>query len=181
MHTSQSRLYGEDRRIARRIEIKQLPVSGETGIRQGNRDLATAEASSRDRCYTRRVINGAHFLLYSKDPEADRSFFRDVLGFRSVDAGHGWLIFQMPPAEMGIHPGNGEFVQTHAEHSLLGAVLYLMCDDLRSTMQSFENKQIGCTEVLEAEWGVTTTVKLPSGGSIGLYQPKHPTAIAPPR
>jgi catechol 2,3-dioxygenase-like lactoylglutathione lyase family enzyme len=124
-----------------------------------------------------RVINGAHLLLYSKDPEADRAFFQDVLGFRSVDAGHGWIIFQLPAAEMGVHSGTGEFVQMHAEHPLLGAVLYLMCDDLRSTMQSLQNNKVACTEALEAEWGITTTVKLPSGGSIGLYQPKHPTAI----
>jgi hypothetical protein len=124
------------------------------------------------------VINGVHFLLYSKDPEADRAFFQDVLEFRSVDAGHGWLIFQLPAGEMGVHPGNGEFVQMHAEHPLLGAVLYLMCDDLPKTMRSLDEKKVPCTEVLEAEWGITTTVKLPSGGSIGLYQPKHPTAIA---
>jgi hypothetical protein len=127
------------------------------------------------------VINGVHFLLYSKDPEADRAFFRDVLGFRSVDAGHGWLIFQLPSAEMGVHPGSGDFVQMHADHPLLGAVLYLMCEDLRSTMQSLKNENVPCTEVIEADWGVTTTVKIPSGGSIGLYQPKHPTAIALPR
>jgi len=127
------------------------------------------------------VIDGVHFLLYSKDPEADRAFFQDVLGFRSVDAGRGWLIFQLPRAEMGVHPGNGDFVQMHADHPLLGAVLYLMCDDLRSTMQSLKNEKVPCTEVLEAEWGITTTVRLPSGGAIGLYQPKHPTAIALPR
>lgn len=124
------------------------------------------------------MINGVHLLLYSKDPEADRAFFHDVLGFRSVDAGHGWLIFQLPASEMGVHPGNGEFVQMHADHPLLGAVLYLMCDDLTSTTRSLESNKVRCTEVIEAEWGITTTVKLPSGGSIGLYQPKHPTAIA---
>ena len=124
------------------------------------------------------MINGVHFLLYSKDAEADRAFFQNVLGFRSVDAGHGWLIFQLPAAEMGVHPGSGEFVQMHAEHPLLGAVLYLMCDNLRGTMDSLAKKKADCSEVVEAEWGITTTVKLPSGGSIGLYQPKHPTAIA---
>jgi|ERR1700758_4884875 catechol 2,3-dioxygenase-like lactoylglutathione lyase family enzyme len=124
------------------------------------------------------MINGVHFLLYSKDADADRAFFQDVLGFRSVDVGHGWLIFQLPASEMGVHPGGGEFVQMHAEHPLLGAVLYLMCDDLRATMQSLENKKAACSKVIEVEWGITTTVKLPSGGSIGLYQPKHPTAIA---
>lgn len=124
------------------------------------------------------MINGVHFLLYSKEPEADRAFFQEVLGFRSVDAGHGWLIFQLPAAEMGVHPGSGEFVQMHADHPLLGAVLYLMCDDLRVTIRSLESKKVSCSEVIEADWGVTTTLKLPSGGSIGLYQPKHPTAIA---
>ena len=124
------------------------------------------------------MINRVHFLLYGKDAEADRAFFQDVLGFRWVDAGHEWLIFQLPASEMGVHPGSGEFVQMHADHSLLGAVLYLMCDDLCATMQSLERKKVSSSEVVEAEWGITTAVKLPSGGSIGLYQPKHPTAIA---
>ena len=129
-------------------------------------------------CYTFAVINGTHLLLYSENPEADRAFFRDILNLRSVDAGGGWLIFQLPPAEIGIHPGSGDFVQMHAEHPLLGAVLYLMCDDLSLTMRSLQEKSVACTAVLEAQWGLTTTVKLPSGGSIGLYQPKHPTAIS---
>jgi len=124
------------------------------------------------------VINGVHLLLYSKDPESDRAFFQDVLNFRAVDAGGGWLIFALPPAETGIHPGGGEFVQMHADHPLMGAVLYLMCDDLPSTMQSLASRKVSCSDVIEAEWGTTTTVKLPSGGSIGLYQPKHPTTIA---
>ena|ERR1700737_3690590 len=123
------------------------------------------------------MITGAHFLLYSKDPEADRLFFRDVLGFRAVDAGKGWLIFALPPAEMGVHPSNGDFVQRHAEHDLVGAVLYLMCDQLRSFIKSLEAKNVRCTEIEEAEWGMKTTIRLPSGGKIGLYQPSHPTAL----
>jgi hypothetical protein len=123
------------------------------------------------------MITGAHFLLYSKAPDADRAFFRDVLNFRSVDLGENWLIFALPPAEMAVHPGSGEFVQQHAEHPLLGAVLYLMCDDLRATMQSLEARQVACSPVLEAGWGIRTTVRLPSGGEIGLYQPAHPTAL----
>jgi hypothetical protein len=123
------------------------------------------------------MIIGAHFLLYSKDPVADRAFFRDVLGFRSVDVGGGWLIFAMPPSEMGIHALDGEFTQLHADHPLLGAVLYLMCDDLRSMMRTLEAKNVKCSAVDEAEWGVKTTIRLPSGGEIGLYQPKHPTAF----
>ena len=123
------------------------------------------------------MITGVHVLLYSKNPEADRGFFRDVLEFRTVDAGGGWLIFGLPPAEAGIHPGSGEFVQLHAEHELLGSVMYLMCDNLASTIRSLREKNVECTKVLEAEWGFTTTVTLPSGGKIGLYQAMHPTAI----
>lgn len=124
------------------------------------------------------MITGAHILLYSKDPEADRAFFRDILQLKSVDVGGGWLIFALPPTEMGVHPGDGEFVQGHADHQLLGAVLYLMCDDLRSTIRWLEVKKVKCSPIVEAEWGITTTVPLPSGGEIGLYQPKHVTAIS---
>jgi len=123
-------------------------------------------------------ITGAHFLLYSRDPKADRAFFRDVLAFRGVDAGDGWLIFALPPAEMGVHPSDSEFVQKHADHNLLGAVLYLMCTDLRSTVASLERRKVKCAPVADAEWGHFTIVELPSGGKIGLYQPNHPTAIA---
>ena len=123
------------------------------------------------------MITGAHFLLYSKDAESDRAFLRDVLGFRSMDAGGGWLIFALPPAEMGVHPGSGNFVQRHAGHEMLGTVLYLMCDDLPSAMKSLDAKGVTCTEVEEAEWGVKTTIRLPSGGELGLYQPTHPTAL----
>jgi hypothetical protein len=123
------------------------------------------------------MIIGAHFLLYSKDPEADRAFFRDVLEFRSIDVGEGWLIFAMPPAEAGIHPSEGEFAQLHAGHKLLGAVLYLMCDDLKATMASLKDKNVRCSEAQTASWGITTTIPLPSGGEIGLYQARHPTAF----
>jgi hypothetical protein len=123
------------------------------------------------------MIIGAHFLLYSKNAEADRAFFRDVLGFPWVDVGHGWLIFAMPPAEAGIHPSEGNFVQRHAEHELLGAVFYLMCDDLRAFIKSLKAKNVTCSEIEEAPWGIKTTIPLPSGGEIGLYQPSHPTAL----
>jgi catechol 2,3-dioxygenase-like lactoylglutathione lyase family enzyme len=123
------------------------------------------------------MIFGAHFLLYSKNPEADRAFFRDVLGFRAIDVGEGWLIFAMPPAEAGIHPLEGEFSQQHAGHQLLGAVLYLMCDDLEASIASLKAKHVHCTEVQAAPWGNATTIALPSGGHIGLYQPSHPTAF----
>jgi len=123
------------------------------------------------------MIIGAHFLLYSKNAEADRAFFRDVLGFPWVDVGHGWLIFAMPPAEAGIHPSEGNFVQRHAEHELLGAVFYLMCDDLRAFIKSLKAKNVTCSEIEEVPWGIKTTIPLPSGGEIGLYQPSHPTAL----
>ena len=123
------------------------------------------------------MITGAHFLLYSRDPEADRRFLRDVLGFRGVDAGDGWLIFALPPAEIAVHPSSANFVQRHAEHDLLGAILYLMCDDLPSSIQSLESKGVTATAVTDAEWGLMTTIRLPSGGEIGLYQPRHPTPL----
>jgi hypothetical protein len=123
------------------------------------------------------MITGAHVLLYSSDPEADRAFFRDVLGFRWVDAGGGWLIFALPPSEVAVHPTDGESAQAHAGRGLLGAVLYLMCDDLRGFVASLAAKNVRCTEIGEAPWGIKMTIKLPSGGEIGLYQPTHPTAL----
>lgn len=97
-------------------------------------------------------ITGAHILLYSDRPEADRAFFRDVLGFRNVDAGGGWLIFALPPAEMGIHPTDGDRAQPHGGCDLLGAVLYLMCDDLRGLIKSLQAKNVKCSAVEEEPW-----------------------------
>jgi hypothetical protein len=123
------------------------------------------------------MITGAHFLLYSTNPEADRAFFRDVLQLRSIDAGGGWPIFRLPPAEIAVHPADGRFVQRHADHDLSGTVLYLMCDDVHATVRSLEARQVECSPIAEAQWGLFTIVPLPSGGNIGLYQPTHPTAI----
>lgn len=122
------------------------------------------------------MITGAHFLLSSPDPEADRSFFRDVLRFPSVDAGHGWLIFGLPAAELAVHPTDGG-PAAQAGHPLLGAVLYLLCDDLQEVLRQLEAQAVPHTEVTEAPWGIRTTIRLPSGGEIGLYQPSHPTAL----
>jgi len=124
------------------------------------------------------VITGSHFLLYSTDPDADRAFFKDVLRFDAVDAGHGWLIFALPPSEMAVHPSSGSVSHAHAGANLAGLVLYLMCDDLDATMASLHAKKIRCGNVETAEWGTTTVVTLPSGARLGLYQPTHPTAIA---
>jgi len=120
------------------------------------------------------MINGAHILLYSTNAEADRAFFRDVLEWRHVDAGHGWLIFKLPPGELAVHPAEGE---GHEGHRMLGAHLYLMCKDLKATMKTLAAMKVECTEVTNERWGIRTTVKLPSGGEIGLYQPSHKTAI----
>ena len=123
------------------------------------------------------MIIGTHVLLYSKNPEADRAFFRDVLGFSYVDLGEGWLIFGLSPAEAGIHPGDDRHLLRHADRNLLGAVLYLMCDDLDATIQWLKSKNVDCTEVSEEDYGRQTTIRLPSGSEIGLYQPSHPTAL----
>ena len=122
------------------------------------------------------MINGVHLVLYSRDPEADRVFLRDVLGFQSVDAGHGWLIFALPPAEAAIHPGDGKFVERFGDNELSGGVLYLMCDELRGTIESLQRKGAETTEIIETRWGITTTIRLPGGGGLGLYQPRHATA-----
>jgi catechol 2,3-dioxygenase-like lactoylglutathione lyase family enzyme len=113
------------------------------------------------------AITGAHVIVYSKDPEADRAFFRDVLKFRAVDAGHGWLIFALPPAEAAFHPAEKNDVHE----------LYFMCDDLKATMKSLKGKKVECGPVTEQRWGTLTTISLPGGGKVGLYQPKHPTAV----
>jgi catechol 2,3-dioxygenase-like lactoylglutathione lyase family enzyme len=114
------------------------------------------------------MITGAHIIIYSKDPDADRAFFRDVLQFPAVDAGHGWLIFALPAAEAAFHPS-----EKNDAHEL-----YFMCDDLKSTMASLTHKQVKCSAIKEERWGNVTSISLPGGGKIGLYQPKHPTAFA---
>ena len=113
------------------------------------------------------MIFGAHVILYSKNAEADRAFFRDVLGFKSVDAGHGWLIFALPPGEAAVHPSDN-----NGAHEL-----YFMCDDLKSEIASLSAKGVKCSGVQEQRWGSITRMRLPGGGEIGLYQPKHPTAL----
>lgn len=113
------------------------------------------------------MISGTHVVVYSKNAEADRAFFRDVLGFPSVDAGHGWLIFALPPAEAAFHPSeNG-----------IGHEFYLMCDDLKAEIASLAKKNVQCSAVQEARWGSITKIQLPGGGEVGFYQPKHPTAL----
>jgi catechol 2,3-dioxygenase-like lactoylglutathione lyase family enzyme len=114
------------------------------------------------------VITGVHALVFSRDAEAVRAFFRDVLGLPSVDAGGGWLIFALPPAELAAHPA--EASGTHE--------LYLMCDNITSTVADLEAKGLRfTTPVTEQGFGLMTRIELPGGGELGLYEPRHPTAI----
>ena len=123
------------------------------------------------------MIFGTHLLLYSLDPEADRAFFRDVLGFGHVDAGGGWLIFALPPAEMGVHPAEMNLTRTHGGQDLATGTVYLLCDKLTETLDDLAGKGVDHTDLQEAEWGVATSVRLPGGASLGLYQPRHALAI----
>jgi catechol 2,3-dioxygenase-like lactoylglutathione lyase family enzyme len=112
------------------------------------------------------MINGAHVIIYSQDADADRAFIRDVLGFAGVDAGGGWLIFKLPPAEVAVHPVDG--VGSHE--------LYLMCDNLNATVEQLAAKGVTCQPVSDQGWGLLTSIRLPGGGDLGLYEPRHPKA-----
>lgn len=113
------------------------------------------------------MITGAHVIMYSRDAEADRAFVRDVLGFAGVDAGGGWLIFRLPPAEVAVHPTDGDM--THE--------LYLMCDDINGLLGELTTKGVEFSRpVSDAGWGLLASVKLPSGSDLQLYEPRHPVA-----
>jgi hypothetical protein len=109
------------------------------------------------------MITGAHSIIFSRDSEADRLFFRDVLRFPHVDVGDGWLIFGLPPAEVAVHPGD-----ENNRHEL-----YLMCDDVQALIAEMALHGIPCEPIQEQDWGLVTYVTLPGGGSLGVYQPKH--------
>jgi hypothetical protein len=113
------------------------------------------------------MIFGAHVILYSKNADADRAFLRGILDFKSVDAGHGWLIFALPPGEAAVHPSDES----------VGHELYFMCNDLKAEIAALAMKGVKCSEVQEARWGSITKMRLPGGSDLGLYQPKHPTAL----
>jgi catechol 2,3-dioxygenase-like lactoylglutathione lyase family enzyme len=116
------------------------------------------------------VITGVHALVFSKDAEAVRAFLRDVLGLRSVDAGGGWLIFALPPAELAVHPATDGG----------RAELYLMCDDVAATVDALRAEGIEVARpVSDQGWGLLTAIALPGGVELGLYQPRHPTATQP--
>jgi catechol 2,3-dioxygenase-like lactoylglutathione lyase family enzyme len=114
------------------------------------------------------VIVGAHTVVFSEDADAARAFFADVLGLRAVDAGGGWLIFALPPGELACHPAEGE----SGRHEL-----FLMCDDLDATMADLQAKGVEfVAPVSDEAWGRVTRLRVPGGGDLGLYEPKHPTA-----
>jgi catechol 2,3-dioxygenase-like lactoylglutathione lyase family enzyme len=116
------------------------------------------------------MITGAHTIVYSTDAEADRAFFRDVLGFDSVDAGRGWLIFKLPPAELAVHPH-----ESGGRHEL-----YLMCDDLPATVDQLRAAGAEFARgITEAGFGLMTAIRLPGGGELGLYEPRHPSPLTP--
>jgi catechol 2,3-dioxygenase-like lactoylglutathione lyase family enzyme len=110
------------------------------------------------------MINGAHVIIYSRDADADRAFIRDVLGFAGVDAGGGWLIFKLPPAEVAVHPTEGE--PTHE--------FYLMCDDIDATLAAPGVE--ASAPISDRGWGRLASIRLPSGADLPVYQPRHPTA-----
>jgi len=111
------------------------------------------------------VISGSHVIVETTDPEADRDFVRDVLGFQSVDAGDGWLIFALPAAELAFHPGS------NGRHQL-----YLMCEDLDATLADLRRKGVNVSdEVSEQRWGRLGSLRLPGGGELSIYEPRHPS------
>ncbi|MFE0758645.1 VOC family protein [Inquilinus sp. NPDC058860] len=114
------------------------------------------------------MLTGLHAVIYTRDAEADRAFFRDVLGLASVDAGDGWLIFAAPPAEIACHPA-----EANGRHEV-----FLMCDDLVGELSRLGGKGVGCEPVSDEGWGLLSAIHLPGGGWLGLYEPRHPV---PPR
>ncbi|MFE0102765.1 VOC family protein [Streptomyces sp. NPDC059009] len=115
------------------------------------------------------MIDGAHLIIYSNDAEADRAFFRDVLRYPHVDAGHGWLIFKLPPAELAVHPADGGGGGSHE--------VFFMCADLAATVAELASQGVEFTqEVTQAGWGAVTAFRLPGGSEVRLYEPRHPRA-----
>jgi catechol 2,3-dioxygenase-like lactoylglutathione lyase family enzyme len=116
------------------------------------------------------VITGLHAIMFSPEAEQVRAFFGDVLGLSSVDAGGGWLIFAMPPAELAVHPADGD-----GRHEL-----YLMCDDIQSTLAELRNKGVEVArDVADKGWGLLAAIRLPDGSEFPIYEPRHPSPLRP--
>lgn len=116
------------------------------------------------------MILGAHMIIYSRDAEADRAFFRDVLAWPFVDAHEGWLIFRMPPAELAVHP----VMEDGEKHEI-----YLMCSDVQAVVDDLREKGHACSEPADQGFGIMTTLRLPGGSELGLYQPRHASPLIP--
>ena len=116
------------------------------------------------------MITGVHAVMFSPDAEKVRAFLADTLGLSSVDAGGGWLIFALPPAELAVHPG-----EEAGRHEL-----YLMCDDIHATLAELKAKGVPVArEVSDQRWGLVAAIRLPDGGEFPIYQPRHPSPLTP--
>ena len=116
------------------------------------------------------MINGVHAIVFSPQAEQVRAFFADVLGLSSVDAGRGWLIFALPPAELAVHPADGD-----PRHEL-----YLMCDDIEATLAELRGKGVEVArEITDQGWGLLAAIRLPDGGELPIYEPRHPSPLTP--
>jgi hypothetical protein len=113
------------------------------------------------------MILGAHVVVYSADADADRAFFRDVLEYPHVDAGHGWLVFELPPAELAVHPA-----EPGGAHEL-----FLMCDDVEAFVEQMSEHAVACSDLHRERWGLITYLRLPGGGTLGVYEPSHPSPL----
>jgi predicted enzyme related to lactoylglutathione lyase len=119
------------------------------------------------------AITGTHMLLYTTEPEKLRAVFRDVFGWSHVDAGDGWLIFKLPPAELGVHPAEGPTFDSGSRHQIT-----FMCDDIHATIRDLSAKGISVQGQPEDQgWGITVMLALPGGVEVMLYQPRHPVAV----
>jgi catechol 2,3-dioxygenase-like lactoylglutathione lyase family enzyme len=138
------------------------------------------------------MLTGLHAIIYAHDAEKARAFFRDTLGLSCVDAGHGWLIFAMPPAELAFHPaGESDDTSDSREDNRASNdpptipaphhQLFLMCDDIRATVAALKKKGARFTaDIADLGWGLLATFQVPGAGDLSIYEPRHPTAIAPP-
>jgi hypothetical protein len=125
--------------------------------------LEPGQEQGEEKMTTRKMIIGAHAIIYSKKPEADRAFLRDIFGLPHVDVGDGWLIFGLPPAELAIHP-----CLKNNRHEF-----YFMCEDMRAFVAEMKKKSVTCSPIQVLSWGRLTRITLPGGGKLGVYQPLH--------
>jgi catechol 2,3-dioxygenase-like lactoylglutathione lyase family enzyme len=142
----------------------------ESALLKKHKSHTFSKYGARRRGYDVAVINGVHAIVFSREAEKVRTFLGDVLGLSSVDAGHGWLIFALPPAELAVHPADGE-----SRHEL-----YLMCDDIHATLEELRGKGVPIArEVSDQRWGLVAAIRLPDGEEFPIYEPRHPSPLRP--